>query len=1070
MILYFADRQMNILGQASTSLPKGFIISDDNKLEDVDSGVATFSCYINFKKGAQLECEQLAEVGNYLLRSDGNEKEFYTIIDSEVDTKNQTVYIYAEDAGLDLINEVVGAFEAAVEQPLDWYINQFAADSGFEIGINEAEGLTRKLVWSGEQTVTERLAELVSEFGGYEVSYSFEIDGMRIKHKYINIHKQRGKDTGEQLRLNRDIDRIVTSKTISNLATALEVEGGVPEDAEDSITLEGYSYDDGDFFVDGTKLKSRNAVAKWSRYLSENKLAEHAGHIVKPFSSEATTQATLCLEAIERLKEICDVEINFEIDLKKLPDNVSIGDRINIIDDNGELYVSTRILKLEKSVANNEHSATLGEHLIKTSGISQKVSDLAVQFAANSQKAERALTIATSAKTNADEAKEQANKVLDEAEKATQSANNAATAANNATQAANEAKTAANNAEVAVNKVEESVTSLETTVKNAQDAVSNAQSAAENAEQKAEEATQAAQNAQTEATEAKAAAGNAQTAANDATTNAAAAKKAAEITIDNAEDAIETAEAAKRDAEQAERDIATFEENLETVESTIKADYARKTDLTESEAHLQSQIARNAAGITSTVSKLQTIDETANDAREKATAARLAATQAQTEANTAQVNADAAQTAANEATQAAANARAEAEAAQAAADNARNVLATAKADLIAAEIDLATVQARVDATEEEIEAAQAAVNTAQATVNQATTDVEAAIATATEAQNIAAESVQAAKEAQRTADEAVYQAELAQKLADQLSYNATEAETAATNAENTAAQAKSEAETAQTVANEAQETANNAVVIAEAAQAEADSAKEAALTAQAELENCNAELTQAEAYLTQAQADLVAIQNKADATAEEIEAAQAVVDSAQANVILAQDAADIALTVANEAEQAAENAKTEAKMAQQAADEAQAAATTARQKADEAQAVVDGLEIRITKTETQLKQTNEQISGSVTALEKKLIEVNGELQEQLNTITKYFTFDINGLTVGQIDSPCKVVIDNDDIRIIVNNEAVQAFDAEGNALIPALKVTKSLNILGYIISEDENGNVNCEYENTGGVE
>lgn len=37
MIIYFADRKLNILGQASTSLPKGFLLYDDVTTEDVDS-------------------------------------------------------------------------------------------------------------------------------------------------------------------------------------------------------------------------------------------------------------------------------------------------------------------------------------------------------------------------------------------------------------------------------------------------------------------------------------------------------------------------------------------------------------------------------------------------------------------------------------------------------------------------------------------------------------------------------------------------------------------------------------------------------------------------------------------------------------------------------------------------------------------------------------------------------------------------------------------------------------------------------------------------------------------------
>ena len=51
------------------------------------------------------------------------------------------------------------------------------------------------------------------------------------------------------------------------------------------------------------------------------------------------------------------------------------------MDDNGELYLSARILKLEISIAKDSQKATLGEYLIKSSGISDKVQALASQFA-----------------------------------------------------------------------------------------------------------------------------------------------------------------------------------------------------------------------------------------------------------------------------------------------------------------------------------------------------------------------------------------------------------------------------------------------------------------------------------------------------------------------------------------------------------------------------------------------------------------------------------------------------------------------------------------------------------------
>lgn len=385
MILYFANREMQILGQASGTLPCGFVILDDLKSEDVDTGVATFECKIGFSKENRLTLEAMTNSGNYLLRSHDNENEFYTIIDTEIDTKNQEVYIYAEDAGLDLLNEVVGAYEAAESHTAEWYINKYTNDSGFEIGINEIPSTsTRKLSWDGEATVTERLASIATQFGGYEISFSFAIKGMEVSNKYINIYKERGKELEEPLMLNRDIDRIITKKSVANLATAFLCTGGIPKGKDKPITLEGYEYDDGDFYVSGKYVKSREAVNKWSRYVwnkEPNQQTGYAGHIVRQYSYDTTSQKTLCSHAIAELKKICDMEVNYEVDIKKLPDTVRIGDRVNIVDDAGELYLSARILQLDTSIVNGSYKATLGEYLIKDSGISQKVEDLAAQFA-----------------------------------------------------------------------------------------------------------------------------------------------------------------------------------------------------------------------------------------------------------------------------------------------------------------------------------------------------------------------------------------------------------------------------------------------------------------------------------------------------------------------------------------------------------------------------------------------------------------------------------------------------------------------------------------------------------------
>lgn len=377
MILYFADRHMNVLGQASTELPKGLYISDDLKTEEVEAGVATLEFTLNYTASTRNDAKQYGSVGNYILRKNGDEQEIYTIITSEENIFKQEVEIYAEDAGMDLLNETVGEYKADKAYPASYYVEKFSDDSGFEIGINEVSNYNRKLSWEGETTASERILSVATQFDA-EVSYTFEIDRLKIKHKYINLHKKRGVDQGRELRINREVKNIIVKSSVEDLATALSVTGGYPEESETPITLKGYKYDDGDIYLSGSTLYSRSAVAKWSRYLSEK--GNGTGHIVQSYSYDTTSQSELCNRAVSKLKKIYDAAVSYEVELAYLPDGIRIGDTVNVVDDAGELYLSARIMKLESSAANDEYTATLGDYKAKSSGISDKMVELAAQF------------------------------------------------------------------------------------------------------------------------------------------------------------------------------------------------------------------------------------------------------------------------------------------------------------------------------------------------------------------------------------------------------------------------------------------------------------------------------------------------------------------------------------------------------------------------------------------------------------------------------------------------------------------------------------------------------------------
>ena len=958
MILYFADRKMNILGYATTQLKSTYLIVDDKKTEEVESGISSFECEVSWASKDRLKLETMMDAGNYILRSNGNEKDFFTIIETNIDTSKQTISVYAEDAGMDLLNEVAMPFTSDKAYDIAHYIGLYAIDTGFEIGINEIPNLTRKLSWDGETTCTERIASIATQFDNAEISYSFETKGLLITHKYINIFKKRGKDTGEQLRLGYEIASIATNKSVANLATSLYVTGGIPEGKEEPITLNGYKYDDGDFYVWGSRLNSRKALAIWSRYVWDkepNKLNGYTGHIIQAYSYDTSSQQELCAHAITKLKKLCQMEVNYEADIVYLPENVKIGDRVNIVDNEGRLYTSTRVLKLETSVTSRKRTATLGEYLIKDSGISEKVRDLARQFAESTASVSRANIKAEAAKAAADAAKAQAEAAEDASNAAKETAEGAKSTADSALASANEAQNTANAARDAAGEVTEKVTGIVKDVNDAKTAADNAWKAASTAKEDAATAKTSAANAEKNAADAKTAADAASTKSDEAVSTATAAQSDATEAKTNATKASETAAAAKADAAQAQKEIDSLGKNLTTLSNTMEADYARKTDLTEAEASLKTKISQNAANIETTAKKVSVIDETANNAADLAATAQTKAEAAQTKADQATSEAAAAQTKADEASQAAQTAQSNADTAKAAAENAQSVADKAKTDLAKAQKNLDTVKGRVDATEGDIAKAQKAVTTAQAAAEKAQSDANAAATKASSAQDVADAAKENASLAQTAANQASAKAEAAQTIANEAKVNASDAQKKAADAVKTASDAKTAANNAAQTASDAQDVANAAKANATAAQAAADDAKKKS--------------DQAAADLVTAKKNLEEVSGRVDSTAEEVEAAKAAVataqvaaDKAKSDAATAQSTADTAKTNASNAQKAADTAKTAADNAQKAADDAQKAA-------DKAQDDVNALTKRVVNAETSIKQNSEAIELRATKKE-----------------------------------------------------------------------------------------------------
>lgn len=385
MILYFADKNFKILGTASTSLSGGYVITDDTKKEEVETGVATLDCTVAYTDGTRSNIESWCRAGNYVLAYYGKETaadmdivNLFMITTTELSVLDHTIKFESEDSGLDLLNNLAKEYTGTEEMSAANYINKFLEKTGFRLRNNNVSKNPKKLEWTSTDTVTKRLADIAEKFE-IELTYGFSVKGLTVSDRWVDIADETGRDTKINLYIDKEVNNITVKNTIENLATALYATG------KDNLTLIGFTIPEADkdkYKIDPDgNLVSLEALTKWARvdYSSKDSFS---GNLYQKFeSSDTASQADLYKLAKEKLDSISDIETNYEVDIADLPPGVGIGDRVNIVDDAGNTYISGRILELETSGTDGTKKATLGEYVIKDSGISELVESLASSFA-----------------------------------------------------------------------------------------------------------------------------------------------------------------------------------------------------------------------------------------------------------------------------------------------------------------------------------------------------------------------------------------------------------------------------------------------------------------------------------------------------------------------------------------------------------------------------------------------------------------------------------------------------------------------------------------------------------------
>ncbi|WJQ03192.1 phage tail spike protein [Geobacillus stearothermophilus] len=428
---------------------------DDVMKEDLSTGVATYE----FRVPTNHPNADLIEEGGYVVRADldGNLRMFTIIQVEETHAEQSEKYVYAEDAGLELLNDIVRPntyYSVTIDQALDIILQ----DTRWERGRTDYLGV-QNVVIEDYQTVVSALQTLGELYGG-ELSFRVKMENGEVVGRYVDMVKQRGTVTKKRFVFNKDILNIKRTVDMSELATALIGIG--KGDADGNYTTfrnVSYSKSNGDPFDKPLNQDWVGDPDALQRYGVQGK------HLFGVFQYETDNAEELLNATWNELQKRKNPKITYELDVALLErlagiehEKVRIGDTVYIIDEtfSPALYLEARIIALETCFSDpSKDKCTLGNFKPAVSNITAQMRAL------QSQLLRKAPTW--------DEAKAKAETAITTAETASQTATNAQQVATTAQQTADTANQ---------------------TAATAQQTAQQAQQTAQTAEQKAEEAKQ----------------------------------------------------------------------------------------------------------------------------------------------------------------------------------------------------------------------------------------------------------------------------------------------------------------------------------------------------------------------------------------------------------------------------------------------------------------------------------------------------------------------------------------------------------------------------------------------------
>lgn len=279
-------------------------------------------------------------------------KDYWMTVTSVNRESEYEYQVEARSLSLEALREVRSSYKASRNMTFEEYLNVFDPERSIRLNVNTIANRSRKLEWTGEDTILARILSLATKFDA-EIEFETELnDDYSLKEFRLNVHalNELGKDrTGIPFRIsNSQLKLIKFKSSIDEFYSAIRGTG------KDGLTISGLDkkvYDDEKkllFYTSGGTIYAPQARDK---FISITNKKTSDGYIVREFdSTEHETKETLYAYMLGELKKHCEPQIDYTIDGYI---DADVNDKVLLIDDKyttDDLMLTARVNKQKWSL------------------------------------------------------------------------------------------------------------------------------------------------------------------------------------------------------------------------------------------------------------------------------------------------------------------------------------------------------------------------------------------------------------------------------------------------------------------------------------------------------------------------------------------------------------------------------------------------------------------------------------------------------------------------------------------------------------------------------------------------